>query len=67
MDMADLRNERGMMTRIAKGLGLTLAAVSLWKKIPSERVVEIESITGIPREQLRPDLYRDDTTSADAA
>lgn len=36
----------------------TLAAISAWVKVPAELVVEVERITGLPREQLRPDLYR---------
>lgn len=30
----------------------------MWKKVPAEQVVEVERITGLPREELRPDLYR---------
>jgi DNA-binding transcriptional regulator YdaS (Cro superfamily) len=46
---------------IARRLGINLSAVSRWFKrgqIPSERVVAVEGITGVPRERLRPDLYR---------
>lgn len=43
---------------LARRLGITSQAISQWKKIPAERVVDIEAVTGIPREQLRPDLYR---------
>lgn len=42
---------------IADEIGLTRAAVSAWAKVPAERVVDIERITGIPRHTLRPDLY----------
>ena len=52
-----LRRERGMITKIAAGLGITHGAVSQWKVVPSDRVVEIERITGIPRHELRPDLH----------
>ncbi len=41
----------------ASALGLTRAAVCPWKKIPAERVVQVEKITGVKREHLRPDLY----------
>lgn len=52
-----LRSQRGLMTRIAGELGIERGAVAMWKKIPPERVPEVERITGIPRHQLRPDLW----------
>ena len=56
--MTRLRSQRGLLARVAAGLNLTRAAVGKWDRIPAERVVEVERITGIPREELRPDLYR---------
>ena len=43
---------------LAEQLHLTPAAVSAWNKVPPERIIEIELLTGVPRERLRPDLYR---------
>jgi DNA-binding transcriptional regulator YdaS (Cro superfamily) len=37
--------------------GITRQAVEQWKRIPSSRVLEVERLTGIPRHDLRPDLY----------
>jgi DNA-binding transcriptional regulator YdaS (Cro superfamily) len=48
----------GGTTALANKLGISKQAVSMWKKIPAERVIAIEAATGIPREELRPDLYR---------
>ena len=56
--MTLIRARRGLSAKVAHGLGLTRAAVVKWDKVPAERVVEIERITGIPRERLRPDLFR---------
>ena len=44
---------------LAAQLGVQPPAVSKWEKgrIPAERVLDIERITGIPRHDLRPDLY----------
>jgi TorA maturation chaperone TorD len=38
-------------------LGISQPAVSNWQKIPAERVLAVEAITGVPRSALRPDLY----------
>lgn len=43
---------------LARGLGITRAAVNEWDRVPADRVVEVENLTGVPREELRPDLYR---------
>ena len=37
---------------------MTRGAVSQWRQVAAEYVVRIEEATGIPREALRPDLYR---------
>ena len=37
------------------------------RKVPPTRVVEIESITGIPRTILRPDVFIDGSAEEDAA
>ena len=55
--MALLRSHRGLMTRIAAELGIERGAVAMWKQIPPARVPDVERITGIPRHQLRPDLW----------
>lgn len=66
--MERLRAERGLMARVARELGLRSSAVAVWVRVPAERVVEVERITGIPREQLRPDLYRvSESQAQDAA
>ena len=43
---------------LAEALGLTPQAVSGWDKIPLSRLLDVERVTGVPREKLRPDLYR---------
>lgn len=43
---------------LARALGLQSASsIYRWKRIPVGRVLTIESKFGIPREELRPDLY----------
>jgi len=65
--MALLRAERGLQAKVAHGLGLTRAAVVKWRNIPADRLIEIEQITGIPREALRPDLFRKPACACEAA
>jgi DNA-binding transcriptional regulator YdaS (Cro superfamily) len=42
---------------LAERLGITPGAISQWDKIPINRVTDVERVTGVPREQLRPDIY----------
>jgi DNA-binding transcriptional regulator YdaS (Cro superfamily) len=39
------------------GQALSPQAVSLWKQIPPERVLEVERLTGVSRFDLRPDVF----------
>jgi hypothetical protein len=48
----------GGMRALARLLGITFQAIQQWKKVPAERLLEIERVTGVARERLRPDLYR---------
>lgn len=48
----------GGLRALARLLGITYQAIQQWERVPAERVVEIERLTGVPRERLRPDLYR---------
>lgn len=52
-----LEAERGRSGKLAAALGIAPSAVSQWKRVPAERVLEVEKITGVPRHDLRPDLY----------
>jgi DNA-binding transcriptional regulator YdaS (Cro superfamily) len=48
---------RGMVAQIAIELAVNKQAVHQWKIVPLDRVVEVERITGVPRERLRPDYH----------
>lgn len=43
---------------LARLLGIGHVSVLRWQRIPANRIIEIERLTGVPRENLRPDLYR---------
>lgn len=51
--------EHGRGVEIARQLGITSGAVTQWadKQIPAERVLGVESLTGISRHLLRPDVF----------
>jgi TorA maturation chaperone TorD len=57
----------GSVSALARGLGLAQPSVSGWTKIPAERVLAVETLTGVPRSILRPDLYdgQDDIQTSD--
>lgn len=48
----------GGINALARLIGVTAPAVAQWKRVPVDRIVSVEIVTGIPREELRPDLYR---------
>lgn len=52
-----LKAERGRLSRLAITLGVNPSAVSQWKSVPAERVLEVERVTGISRYDLRPDIF----------
>lgn len=48
------------MSNMAKELGLTRAAVYSWKKknkIPAHHILKVESLSGIDRHDLAPEIY----------
>ncbi len=56
-----LLRARGMrLIDLARIAAVDKATVTRWSKnkIPAERIVDIERITGISRQELRPDLFR---------
>ena len=46
-------------TELAEQLGLKASAICKWEagRVPAERVIDVERVTGIPRHELRPDVY----------
>ena len=48
----------GGIRPLARALNIDPASVSRWTRVPYEHILSIEKITGVPREELRPELYR---------
>jgi len=45
---------------LAKRLGVKPQAITGWKakkRVPHQRVLVVEQISGVPRHEIRPDLY----------
>ncbi len=56
----------GTQRKLAEILGVSTQAISKWhRRIPAERVLDIESATGgeVSRQELRPDLYPADNAA----
>lgn len=47
----------GSISELARQLGISQPSVSGWKRVPAERVIAVEAVTGVDRAILRPDLY----------
>ena len=50
----------GGVSELARKIGISQPSVSNWTRIPSERVLAVEAVTGVDRKDLRPDLFSDD-------
>src|SRR5262245_26144634 len=47
----------GGVGALARKIGISQPSVSNWSRVPAERVLVVEAVTGIDRSVLRPDLY----------
>lgn len=56
-----LFKERGRKAKLADDLEVDRSMVTNWikKRVPAERVLDVERVTGISRTIIRPDLYPD--------
>jgi TorA maturation chaperone TorD len=47
----------GGVALLARKIGIAQPSVSNWNRVPAERVIAVESASGVSRKVLRPDLY----------
>ena len=47
----------GGIVSLSIKLGLSRARCTQWEKVPEEYLLKVEELTGVPREELRPDLF----------
>jgi TorA maturation chaperone TorD len=55
----------GGISELARQIGISQPSVSNWARVPAERVLIVEAVTGVDRKTLRPDLYEASVTAAD--
>jgi TorA maturation chaperone TorD len=53
----------GGVAQLARKIGIAQPSVSNWSRVPAERVIAVEAVTGVPRVELRPDLYEPATAA----
>jgi DNA-binding transcriptional regulator YdaS (Cro superfamily) len=49
-------SQRRAVTRVAHAAGISTAAVSQWRRVPKRHLAIVSAVTGIPQEELRPDI-----------
>ena len=67
MDVIERISSFATQKEIARNLGINQSNVGAWLtknkskrvQIPAIRAKQLESLTGIPREQIRPDIFGD--------
>ena len=47
----------GGVRELSRLLGISQPAVSNWRRVPADRILQVASVTGLPRDAIRPDLY----------
>ena len=53
----------GGLKKLAAMLGIRHQAFYSWRRVPAERVLDFERVTGISRHVVRPDLYGSEAAS----
>lgn len=49
--------EVGGPKALGDAIGISSQAISQWAECPPRRVLAVEAASGVPRHELRPDLY----------
>lgn len=53
----DAASRVGGVEALAAYLGVSRQAIYQWKRVPAERVLRVERVTGVSRYDLRPDIF----------
>lgn len=49
----------GGVRSLARKIGVTHGAIRQWDRVPYNWLITVEKATGIPRDKLRPELFRE--------
>lgn len=52
-----IKAERGRLKTLGEELKMVPHAIGQWTRVPAERMGSVSFITGIPMEDLRPDIF----------
>ena len=55
----------GGVRALAQKIGISQPSVSNWTRVPADRVRAVETVTGVNRAVLRPDLFVEGAHAAD--
>lgn len=55
--LAEALRAAGGITAVASELGVTYQNVWKWRRCPPEHVLDLERLSGVRRERLRPDIF----------
>ena len=47
----------GGTAALARALNITTQAISQWSRVPADRVIQVEELSGVSRYKLRPDVF----------
>jgi len=55
----------GGVGALARKIGISQPSISNWSRVPAERVLSVEAVTGVDRSVLRPDLYAERSSDSE--
>lgn len=65
--LATIFERGGGVAALARKLGRSHSTLLGWERVPPAHVPEVSRITGVPRHELRPDLYEPPALSSEAS
>jgi TorA maturation chaperone TorD len=61
--LAEAIRAAGSVSKLARRIDIAQPSVSNWNRVPADRVASVEAATGVPRANLRPDLFAEGNVS----
>lgn len=67
MDIAEIIKRAGGVAKLARAIGRHHATVLRWKRVPAEHARTVAQLAGVPRHELRPDIFDPPSQQREAA